>query len=188
MRPLQILFLIMVTMLSTLIADAAGTPPTKLDDSPFWAGNPDAETFTRVMNERLDLARKALDRLGSFKGQRTIENTLPGYDEILQHLDVVASQASLMEAVHPDAKLREAAEKATQRASAFFTELSLNKAAYDALAALDLSKADPETKYFVERDLRDFRLAGVDKDEAVRKRVKELRDELVIIGQEFDKN
>ena len=36
--------------------------------------------------------------------------------------------------------------------------------------------------------MRDFRLAGVDKDEATRKRIKELRDELVVIGQEFARN
>ena len=59
---------------------------------------------------------------------------------------------------------------------------------YDALSALDLSGADSETRYYVERTLRDFRLAGVDKDEATRKRIKELRDELVVIGQEFARN
>ena len=36
--------------------------------------------------------------------------------------------------------------------------------------------------------MRDFRLAGVDKDEATRKRIKELRDELVLISQEFARN
>src|SRR5205085_55338 len=40
----------------------------------------------------------------------------------------------------------------------------------------------------VTRTLRDFRLAGVDKDEATRKRIKALRDELVVIGQDFDRN
>ena len=40
----------------------------------------------------------------------------------------------------------------------------------------------------MQRTLRDFRLAGVDKDEATRKRIKALRDELVLIGQDFDRN
>ena len=48
--------------------------------------------------------------------------------------------------------------------------------------------ADAETRYYLPRTLRDFRLAGVDKDEATRKRIKALRDELVLIGQEFDRN
>lgn len=165
-----------------------GANGSAASDAPFWTGNPDAGTFTQNMDRELELARKALDQLLAIKDKRTIDNTLKLYDEIQMHLDVVSSQSSLMEVVHPDAKLREAAEKATQRASAFYTELSLNRGLYDALAALDISNVDAETKYYLQRDLRDFRLAGVDKDEATRKRVKELRDELVLIGQEFDRN
>jgi thimet oligopeptidase len=51
-----------------------------------------------------------------------------------------------------------------------------------------VSKAEAETQYYVQHELRDFRLAGVDKDEATRTRIKALRDTLVKIGQEFDKN
>ncbi len=40
----------------------------------------------------------------------------------------------------------------------------------------------------MQRTLRDFRLAGVDKDDATRKRIQELRDELTVIGQDFDRN
>src|SRR5205823_14542495 len=64
----------------------------------------------------------------------------------------------------------------------------LNRGVYDAIAALDVSRADPETKYYVQRTLRDFRLAGVDKDEATRTRIQQLRDELTLIGQDFDRN
>ena len=70
----------------------------------------------------------------------------------------------------------------------FGTELSLNRGVYDALTALDASKADAETQYYLTRTLRDFRLAGVDKDEATRTRIKALHDELVVIGQDFDRN
>jgi thimet oligopeptidase len=121
-------------------------------------------------------------------GKRTIENTLKPYDETLTYLDAVSNQAYLIKEVHPDEAVRTAAEKISQKAEAFNTELSLNRAVYDALAALDLAGADSETRYYVERTLRDFRLAGVDKDEATRKRIKELRDELVLISQEFTRN
>lgn len=160
----------------------------KSDDSPFWAGKPDAATFEKTMDERLTAAQKALDVMLAVKGQRTIENTLKPYDEILIQLDVAGSQAGLMEVVHPDKSLREAAERTTQKVSSFSTALSLNRAVYDALAALDVKKADAATRYYVERTLRAFRLAGVDKDDATRARIKALRDELVLIGQEFDKN
>src|SRR5947209_15462505 len=110
------------------------------DSAPFWAGNPDADAFQKRMDERLGLAQKALDQMLAVRGPRTIENTLRPYDEILLQLDAASSQSSLMEAVHPDAKLRAVAEKETQKASAFSTELSLNRAVYDAISALDLAR------------------------------------------------
>jgi thimet oligopeptidase len=178
----------MAALTSSSITTAFGWGAGQVNDAPFWTAKPDAVAFTKMMNDQLQLARKAMDDLLAVKGKRTVENTLKPYDEIQTHLDVVSSQASLLEVVHPDAKLREAAEKATQQVSAFYTELSLNRGVYDALSALDASQADAETRYYVQRELRDFRLAGVDKDDATRKRIKELRDELVLIGQEFDRN
>jgi thimet oligopeptidase len=158
------------------------------DDGPFWAGKPDAAAFGKTQDERLAKAREAIDRMLAARGKRTVENTLRPYDEALVHLGAASSQSNLIQEVHPDAALRSAAEKASQRAQAFGTELSLNRAVYDALSSLDLKGADEETRYYVEKTLRDFRLAGVDKDEATRKRIKALRDELVLIGQEFGRN
>ena len=48
--------------------------------------------------------------------------------------------------------------------------------------------ADDLTQRLGERLLRDYRRAGVDKDEATRERIAALRDELVAIGQEFGRN
>jgi thimet oligopeptidase len=84
--------------------------------------------------------------------------------------------------------MRAAAEIENQKVSAFSTSLSLNHEVYNALAALDLDGADEVTRYYVEKTLRDFRLSGVDKDEATRKKIKELRDEVVKIGQDFSRN
>jgi thimet oligopeptidase len=68
---------------------------------------------------------------------------------------------------------------------------------YDRLSALRLElqsgggspdTADAATRHYVERTLRDFRRAGVDKDEPTRARIKALRDELTTLGQQFDDN
>lgn len=165
-----------------------GIASRKSDDMPFWTAKPDAAAFEKTMDERIVKAQAALDRMLAVKGTRTIANTLTLYDEILVQLDVAGAQAGLMEVVHPDKALRETAEKITQKVSSFGTALSLNRGIYDALAALDLKGENAETRYYVERTLRDFRLAGVDKDEATRARITALRKELVLIGQEFDKN
>jgi thimet oligopeptidase len=163
-------------------------PSVGATNTPFWTGITDAAAFERTMDARLEHARTLLDQLTAVRGARTVDNTLRLYDDVLLELDAVGQQAGLIEAVHPDATFRSAAEKATQKASALNTQVSLNRAVYDAVGALDVTGADAETRYFVTRTLRDFRLAGVDKDEAKRARIQKLRDELTEISQAFDKN
>lgn len=184
MRKHLSLYLLLIVTTAYAAVTRAATPV----DAPFWTGQHDAASFTKLQEDRLTRAKQSLDRMLAVTGKRTIENTLKPYDEMMTYLDAVANQASLIKEVHPDESVRTAAEKIAQEADAFNTEVSLNRAVYDAIAALDLAAADTETRYYVERTLRDFRLAGVDKDEATRKRIKELRDELVVIGQEFARN
>src|SRR6185369_10806139 len=57
----------------------------------------------------------------------------------------------------PDAKFRDSATEMTRKASAAATALSLNRGVYQALGALDLSKADAPTRHFVSRQLLLFR-------------------------------
>jgi thimet oligopeptidase len=158
------------------------------DDAPFWTGRPTAEQFAARQEARLERARQLIAQLTGVKGARTIENTLATYDAVLRELDMAASQASLIENVHPEEAHRKAAEKISQEASALSTELSLNRGVYDALAALPTEGLDEATKHYLTKTLRDFRLAGVDRDEETRKKVKALNDELVLIGQEFSRN
>ena len=151
------------------------------------AGERDPSTVSSRPQE-LDLARADLKRLLAVKGKRTIQNTLTVYSTLTLHADNASSWAGLMESVHPDSAFRSTAEAMSQDASKFFTELGLNRQVYDALQAVDVSAADPTTKYLVEKTLRDFRLAGVDKDEATRKQIQSIQDELVLVSQEFDRN
>lgn len=181
-------FMSLIISMLLFVTAVYGRNTKTTGDAPFWDGNPDAAAFEKAMNARLDRAQQTLNRMLAVRGRRTIENTLRPYDDILLELDAAGSQSGLIEEVHPDARVRQAAQKMTQKVSAFATELSLNRAVYDALSALDLSKTNAETRFYVEKTLRDFRLSGVDKDEATRKRIRALRDELVLIGQEFSEN
>jgi thimet oligopeptidase len=169
-------------------APAKAAPAAAKADAPFWTGSPSPAQFAKRQEERLAGARAAIGKMVAVKGARTIANTLAPYDEAQILLDAAGAQSSLMENVHPDSVMRTQAEELSQKVSALGTEISLDRRVYDALKALDVSKADPETRFYVERELRDFRLAGVDKDDATRAKVKALRDTLVKIGQEFDRN
>jgi len=169
----------------------AATGPTS---APFWTGMTSVAAFEHAMDGRLAHARALLAQLIAVTGARTLDNTLRVYDDLQIEIDAVSQQAQLIQSVHPDAAMRDAAEKVSQKASALNTEVSLNRSVFDAIQALDVTaarrsaEAPGETEYYLKRLLRDFRLAGVDKDEATRKRIQALRDELTEIGQAFDRN
>jgi thimet oligopeptidase len=173
---------------SSAPASTAKSSAASSVNEPFWTGHPNAATFAKVQRDRLAKAKSLIERMTAVTGKRTIENTLQPYDDALLQLDATSSQSSLISEVHPDSSVRTAAEKATQEASAFATELSLNRKVYDALAAVDTTKADAETRYYLWKTLRDFRLAGVDKDDATRKHIKQLNDQIVESGQAFSRN
>jgi thimet oligopeptidase len=155
---------------------------------PVLTGHPDSTQFVKRIEARLDRARAAVARLKAVQGPRTIDNTLAPYDEALNEIDVAGSEAQLLENVFPEASMRGAGESMGQEVSAYGTELSLDKDVFAALKAMDVSTADAETQFYTQRELRDYHLAGVDKDDATRARIKTLSDEMVKTGQEFSRN
>jgi Zn-dependent oligopeptidase len=158
--------------------------PLRPDASRELCAGPDA--FAAGCRRDMDLARELAGRLRARPAGR--EAALDLFDGAFSALSEAASRASLARNVHPDPRLREIAEQCEQEVEALSTELSLDRGLYEALLAVDLAGAPPATCYLVEKSLRDFRRAGVDRDEATRARVRALREELVRIGQEFGRN
>ncbi|HEX4384600.1 MAG TPA: M3 family metallopeptidase [Myxococcales bacterium] len=143
------------------------------------------EAFAQASQKDLDRARAAIARLKSLPPSM---ESLRAWDEATHAVADARSRASLLHSVHPDAAMREAGERCEQEAEAYATSLDLDPEIYAPLSKLDVSKEDEATRFYVHRLLRDFRRAGVDKDPATRARVRELQDELVKIGQEFNRN
>ncbi|HQR30147.1 MAG TPA: M3 family metallopeptidase, partial [Anaeromyxobacteraceae bacterium] len=137
--------------------------------------------------EAIRAAREDAERLRSGPALPRDE-ALRLFDDAFAALGNAAAEASLLRNVHPDAAVRDAAERDEQEIDAVQTELSLDRGLYDALSRVPLAGADAETRWLVEKSLRDFRRAGVDRDEATRTRIRALREELVRIGQEFGRN
>jgi thimet oligopeptidase len=154
----------------------------------IWAAKPDVAAFEKIESDRLAAGQRAIDTLLAVKGVRTIENTLVPFDQAVQQNNSAGYFAGLMEQVHPDSAFRDHATAMLTKASAAQTAIALNHDVYNALAALDLSKADAATKYYVQRQLLEFRLAGVDKDEATRARLKKLNDQATEEQSMFDRN
>lgn len=103
-------------------------------------------------------------------------------------LDGRLSQASLHANVNPDAEVREAARNCQQNFIPLLSDISLSRPLYNRLTAIDLAGLNELDRRFVEKMIRDYRRSGVDKSEAVRKRIRELNEEINRIGQTFNKN
>jgi thimet oligopeptidase len=154
----------------------------------LWDKPLDPEVFEKRVNEQLDLAQKSINELLAVRRPHTIENTLAPYDNAIEKLDTAGDQSGLMQNLSPDAKIRDRAQSLLQKVSAAATALSLNTAIFHALAELDVSKADDATQYYVKRTLLEFRLAGVDKDDATRARIQALNDDITKLSTEFERN
>lgn len=156
--------------------------------APVWMSKPDIAAFERLENERLAAGQRAIDQILAVKGGHTIENTLAPYDEVVRQYNTAGYMAGLLLQVHPDAKYRDSASAMTSKIGAAASTLALNQGVYKALAAIDLSGADAATKYYVQRQLLEFRLAGVDKDDATRDRLKKLFDKLTDLQTAYERD
>jgi len=59
---------------------------------------------------------------------------------------------------------------------------------YRALVAIPLPEKDPATRHYLERTLLEYRLAGVDKDDATRAKLRQLQDRVTALSLEFGRN
>jgi thimet oligopeptidase len=177
-----ILFVGSMFALGILLAQSAAI------QEPLWSNKFDVAAFEQKEDAHLSAAQKAIESITVVKGVRTIDNTLVPYDKAIQELDSAQYFASLMQQVHTDAVFRDHATAMTRKASDAAHVLSMNKAVYDALSALPLNGADQATRYYVKRQLLEFRLAGVDKDEATRAKLRQLNDQLTLQQSMFNRN
>jgi thimet oligopeptidase len=147
-----------------------------------------AEALTAWVSARLAAHETALAALLAVAGERTPENSLRHFDAAIEQLNLAGSQAGILNSVAADKAVRDQAQLEAQRVAMAGSALSLNRAVYDALAAIRLDEASPATKHYVERTLLGYRLSGVDKDEATRDRLHALHDKATQLSLEFSRN
>jgi thimet oligopeptidase len=172
----------------SLLAGAVVAQEMPKSQPPLWAAKPDVAAFEKVEAGHLAEAQRHIDQLLTVTGKRTVENTLRPFDAALEQINSASYFAGLMQQVHPDAKFRDSATQMTRKASAAATALSLNRGVYQALGALDPAKMDAATRHYVGRQLLQFHMAGVDKDEATRARLSHLNDQLTEEQSTFERN
>jgi thimet oligopeptidase len=151
-------------------------------------GATSAEALSAWVGARLAAYETALAALLAVKGPRTPQNSLRLYDAALEQLNLAGSQAGVLNSVAADKAVRDQAQLEAQRVAMVCSALSLNRAVYEALSAIDLEGASAATKHFVERTLLGYRLAGVDKDQATRDHLQSLHEKATRLSLEFSRN
>jgi thimet oligopeptidase len=164
---------------------AAGSPPAAAELHAWEAGD-DPGALDAWVHRHMRHADEEIARLVAVKGTRTVANTLRAYDDANNELFLAQAQAQVLYGVGATKALRDKAQALTQQASDAATVLSLNQAVYHALAAVP-RPADAATRYYLEHTLLEYRLAGVDRDEATRARIKTLQDRITEVGLSFER-
>ncbi|HUV97678.1 MAG TPA: M3 family metallopeptidase, partial [Acidobacteriaceae bacterium] len=103
-------------------------------------------------------------------------------------LGIAGSEAGLLHSVCQEKAVRTQAEAMVQAVSEAAVQLSLNPQVYLALSSIDTSNIDAATKHYLERTLLQYRLAGVDKDQATRERIQQLQERITELGLTFGRN
>ncbi|MEO6952013.1 MAG: hypothetical protein ABI321_09385, partial [Polyangia bacterium] len=150
------------------------------------------EAFLSAVRQALDTARTLIaDLRGRRSDARAI---LSRYDDISLLVGDAASISSVARNGHPDRALRDAADTAEQEIESLSTELSLDRGVYDALVAAqaevkqNATALDEPGRHLLDKIMKAMKQSGVDRDQATRDEVRGLREQLVLIGQEFGKN
>ena len=144
--------------------------------------------FLNRCHEHLERAKNLRGELVQRERKKPFLLSLKVYNEILMEADTALSQASLLSQTHPDTEVRKEALACEQEMSSFITELSLDKDVYEVLKSGDGTDLPHSARRMLEHSLRDFKRAGVDKDDETRQKIKDLKSDLVTIGQKFGEN
>ncbi|MCA9000271.1 MAG: Zn-dependent oligopeptidase, partial [Planctomycetes bacterium] len=148
-----------------------------------------ADELKSAIQNGLRASRRHLDEFLALPEDTDPVEVLVAFNRIGAPLNGWRQQATVFQQVHPDAAIREMGAKLEQEVHAFRSSLELNRDVYDRLGRLTLPEdARFQVRRFLEKSLSEYRRNGVDKDEDTRERVKRLQEDLLALGQEFDKN
>jgi thimet oligopeptidase len=150
--------------------------------APPWSS---AEALRGVSDAALDEARGIRDRLAA--GAPNSGAVLEAFDAMSCATDAPSGWASLAFAAHPSSEVRDAAAAARQALAAFHTEVSLDPRLFGRLTEIDPAGLDAHAARLLDRRLRELRLAGVDRDEPTRERLRQLQGEMVELGQRYNR-
>lgn len=154
--------------------------PTSSADWPAW--------FQERTEAELARATALVDALRADPPADPVA-TLRQWDRAAGHLGNAAAAGSLFGNVHPSDEVRDLADAAEQEAQRIGTAWGLDRELYDVFAAIDDAAVahHPLAARVLAKVRDDFRRSGVDKDEATRARIAEVRERITELDQEFSR-
>ncbi len=178
------------TALPAFAADTAA--PTESEATAFLAKSMMTETSPDAITARcdaaIDLANREKAALEARKGPATMKRDFQAYDTLQLVIGDVSSEMGLILEVSPIKGVRDAAEACVPKLSDVGTAVSLSRPIYDRLAAIPTTGLDKRTTYALSHQLLEYKLSGVDKDQATRDKVKDLNAKITATGLKFDGN
>ena len=153
-----------------------------------WVSGGDPAALEAWVSQRLDAEKADIAKLYAVTGSRTVQNTLRPFDDAQNELSLAGNNAYLLYALAGSAALRDKGQAMASKVSSANTDLSLDQKTYAALAAIPLPENDPATRHYLERTLLEYRLSGVDKDDAIRAKIRSLQDKITSLSLTFGRN
>jgi len=147
-----------------------------------------ASALTEQGQRELQAARQLLHEIEQTPPPFNQETVLEPLNTLLRKVTNVSTEAALLAEVHPDLSVREAAEALARAADEFQTELTLNRALYDALGGVEPERLDAVARRMVTLMRQDMKRAGIELSHEDQDRVRALRAELILTGQEFSRH
>ena len=169
--------------MATSSDSATPVPLTLPTDDDGWV-----DWLVSRCDDQLDRARALVDELRTSANPADAGEVLAQWNRVSTALSNASAAGSVMSNVLTSETLRSQAEAAMQEAHKLATDLTLDADLHAIFAALDDSALDEDARRVLEHTLRDFRRAGVDRDDASRQRLRELAEREIVVGQEFAKN
>jgi thimet oligopeptidase len=126
------------------------------------------------------------------EGDRTFENTMRAYDQMLSEFVSISSPIYLMAYTHPDSAIRNSAMESNTELSQYGNEISLNEDLYKAIKTYGYSEEAKQLAghkdKFVSESIADFERNGFALIKEDRDLLKSINDELAEISDQFSKN
>jgi len=146
-----------------------------------------ADELTAAAADALNEAREHVRRIESLPLETaTADRVLDAWDRMEIMIEDAFGSISLLNSVHPDAAVRDAADRALIDESVFMTELFQNETLYERVLHIT-PKSDAQVQ--LRKDLLEsFEDSGVSLPPEKRQRYREISEKLTELSQEFGKN